>query len=110
MPREKRDVPTRQIYASIREDLYLAAKARATELRVPLRQLIESALEVALTEQPQEGAAGQPTPTIWDQDEYLAMQSKQPVGSPVELTPEEAQTVAKAAFGSGASERPQPPP
>ena len=32
MPRPKQEGPTRQIYAAIREDVYLAAKARAAEI------------------------------------------------------------------------------
>ena len=55
----------RQIYATVREDLYLAAKSRATELRMPLRRFIEHALELALSDHaassPAPGAAGDPT-------------------------------------------------
>ena len=88
MPRRKAQESTRQIYASVREDLYLAAKARATELRVPLREFIEMALEQSLTGQVRP-ASTTPAPSIWD-DEYLKMQAQQPIGSPVELTREEA--------------------
>ena len=94
---------TRQIYASIREDLYLATKARATEMRMPLRQFIEMALELALTGQERSAphpAARPAPPTIWE-DEYLRMQAQQPVGSPVELTREEAEKVVRASFGPG---------
>ena len=35
---------TRQVFATIDEELYLAAKARAAEMRVPLRELMEIAL------------------------------------------------------------------
>ena len=98
MPRRKIEGTTRQIYASVREEVYLAAKARAAELRVPLRELIEMALENMLA------GPGQPLPSadparprtrssIWD-DEYLRMQTEQPVGSPVELSREEAAKVA----------------
>ena len=41
-------LPTRQIYASIREDVYLAAKSRAAELRLPMRRFIEIALANAI--------------------------------------------------------------
>ena len=44
MPREKNNVPTRQLYAQIREDLYLGAKSRAAEMRVPMREFIERAI------------------------------------------------------------------
>ena len=94
MPRGKTEGNTRQIYASVREEVYLAAKARAAELRVPLRELIEMALEsaLALEGRPMQeaGQSSPPSrPSIWD-DEYLKMQAQQPIGSPVELTREEA--------------------
>ena len=37
--------------------------------------------------------------TIWN-DEYIVMQANQPIGSPVELTDEEARAIAKDAFGN----------
>jgi hypothetical protein len=102
---ERTDQRTRQIYASIREDIYLAAKARAAELRMPLKRFIEVALESVLAG---EGIAAQPdsipspvsAPSIWD-DEYLRMQVQQPVGAPVKLTREEAERVVQASFGAG---------
>ena len=98
MPRRKAQGTTRQIYASVREEVYLAAKARAAELRVPLRELIEMALESTLTGEGQPVPSTDPSisrsrPSIWD-DEYLRMQTEQPIGSPVELTREEAARVA----------------
>ena len=97
MPRQKSSVPTRQLYAQIREDLYLSAKARAAEMRVPLRTFLESALEMALTgEQPQ--AAQPQRESVWN-DEYISMQSRQPVGSPVQLSQEEASAILKESAG-----------
>ena len=101
MPRRKAQESTRQIYASVREDLYLAAKARATELRMPLREFVEMALDLALSRPDQPSPSPVSAPSVWD-DEYLRMQAEQPVGSPVELSKEEAQRVIKAAFGSDA--------
>ena len=94
MQRKKNDVGTRQLYASIREDLYLAAKRRATELRISLREFIEDALEGALFTQ--ESADNEPS-SIWN-DEYLRMQLLQPVGSPVVLTKEEAERLVASRF------------
>ena len=94
MPREKVNQPTRQLYAQIREDIYLASKARAAEMRVPLREFIESALESALN-----GGNSQVTNSsrsVWD-DEYLGMQLRQPFGSPVELTSDEAKAILQEA-------------
>jgi len=97
---KKTEGNTRQIYASVREDLYLAAKARATELRMPLKEFVEMALDLALSRPDQPSPSLVSDPSVWD-DEYLRMQAEQPVGSPVELSREEAQRVIKDAFGSG---------
>lgn len=94
MPREKATQPTRQLYAQIREDIYLASKARAAEMRVPLREFIEDALESALTG---ESLRTEVSRSVWD-DEYLGMQLRQPLGSPVELTPEEAKSIVREAL------------
>ncbi len=97
MPRQKSSVPTRQLYAQIREDLYLSAKARAAEMRVPLRTFLENALEMALNDerpQPSERKAE----SVWN-DEYLSMQGRQPVGSPVQLSADEASAILKEAVG-----------
>ena len=96
MVKSENDNKTRQIFASVREDLYLAAKARATELRIPLREFIEQALELSLSRRSRNTQA---EPSIWD-DDYLRMQAEQAIGSPVELTGEEAERVVRAAFGS----------
>jgi hypothetical protein len=95
--------PTRQIYASVREDLYLAAKARATELRIPLRKFLEGALELALTGEGRAVSSAEvenrPSrqPSIWE-DEYVRMQSQQSVGSPVELSEDEAKRLIRQSF------------
>ena len=96
MPREKATQPTRQLCAQIREDIYLASKARAAEMRVPLREFIEDALESSLSG----GSATSETPrSVWD-DEYLDMQLRQPLGSPVELTSDEARAIVREALQS----------
>ena len=93
MPRERVNEPTRQLYAQIREDIYLAAKGKAAELRIPLREFIENALSTALNPAPEVRA--QPTTrSVWD-DEYLTMQERQPFGSPIELTADEADAILK---------------
>ena len=103
MPKKRLEENTRQLYASIREDIYLAAKSRATALRMPLREFIEYALELALTEEPPEATRALPRTavrrTIWD-DDFLKQQTEQPVGSEVELSREEAERVVRASFGS----------
>lgn len=105
MARARQEEDRRQIYASIREDIYLAAKARATELRVPLRQFLEMALEVVLAAGDQPAGLPETPASPWN-DEYLDMQTRQPLGSPVQLTKEEAQKVVRASFGALAPTRP----
>ena len=95
MPREKSNVPTRQLYAQIREDLYLSAKARAAEMRMPLREFIEYALAAALDEDGQIRSAATAR-SVWD-DEYLSMQARQPFGSPIELTDDEVKSILREA-------------
>ena len=103
MARKNVEENTRQIFASVREDLYLAAKARAAELRIPLREFVELALDLTLSGQVVSEAEERKEPSVWD-DEYLGMQAEQPVGSPVELTKEEAKRVAMATFGASPSD------
>ena len=98
MPRQKSSVPTRQLYAQIREDLYLGAKARAAEMRVPLRTFLENALEMALNGE-QDQSSTPRRESVWN-DEYLSMQGRQPVGSPVQLSADEASAILKEAVSS----------
>ena len=92
--------PTRQIYASVSEDIYLAAKARAAELRIPLRRFLEQALELALSGARPATPVGPPSTeapaveSVWE-DEYLGMQARQPVGNPVVLSQGEAERVLR---------------
>ncbi len=100
MPRQKSAVPTRQLYAQIREDLYLGSKARAAEMRVPLRTFLENALEAALNDDRSQSPEPK-TESVWN-DEYLSMQRRQPVGSPVQLSTDEASAILKEAVSPDA--------
>lgn len=106
MPRTKEhSLPTRQLYASIREDIYLAAKARAAELRLPMRRFIEDALANAVSGDADDASilyeTSQNTPlrasSVWD-DQYLDVQARQPLGAPLNLSEDEARRVALGAF------------
>lgn len=107
MPRTRKEThPTRQIYASVREDIYLAAKAKAAELRLPMKRFIEVALTQAINSDSDEHTPLEvsttsqvaPKPTsIWD-DQYIAMQVRQPLGAPLKLSADEAKNVALNAF------------
>ena len=111
MPRTREhSLPTRQIYASIREDIYLAAKSRAAELRLPLRRFIEEALAGAIAsgvaEEAETSVTGETasvgrSPSLWD-DQYLAAQARQPLGTSLTLSDDEARRVATEAFSSSA--------
>lgn len=105
MPREKNPQPTRQLFAKIREDVYLDAKAKSAELRVPLREFLENALISALRDEapPPPPAAPPRRRSIWD-DEYISMQSRQPIGSPIELTAEESSEILQDAIKSARNE------
>ncbi len=107
MPKKRIEENTRQLFAAIKEDLYLAAKARAAELRMPMREFIEYALELALAlAEGEPGQAGSQSQravaprTIWDKDDSLRRQAADPVGADVELSREEAEKVARAMFGA----------
>lgn len=118
MPRTREhSQPTRQIYASIREDVYLAAKARATELRLPMRRFIEEALANAISAESSTlteltGSQISPDkrpPSVWD-DQYLEAQARQPLGAPLNLSEHEARRVALGAFEYAAEYADQPVP
>ena len=106
MAKRKVEYETRQVYASIREELYIAAKSRALELRMPMREFIAHALEKTLNLEVDatsdstlvEEEESNRKRSLWD-DPYLKMQSSQPIGAPVELTPEESTRILKQSFG-----------
>ena len=96
MPRKKSEQPTRQLYAAVREDLYLASKAKAAERRMSLREFVEHALELALNDV-EPSPSLPPEPSVWE-DEYIRLQARQPIGSPVELTRDEAVRLLRASL------------
>lgn len=98
-------LPKRQLYADIREDIYLAAKSRAAELRLPMRRFIEDALVNAISLD-EDGISGYDEASlkaaprrssVWD-DQYLQAQARQPLGAPLNLSEDEARRVALGAF------------
>ena len=100
MARKKTDGPTRQLFATIREDIYLLAKAKSAENRLSMRFLLEQALLSYLEvkdETRKEEVKSEESSSVWE-DEYLGMQADRPMGTPVELSDEEAKKIAKEAF------------
>ena len=101
MPRKKNEGPTRQLFATINEEIYLHAKAKSAESRMSMREILEESLELYLGKNPSAASAPMNLQTaqesIW-QDEYLNRQADRPVGSPIELSEEEAKEIARKAF------------
>ena len=98
MARKKIDGPSRQLFAKINENVYLAAKNRAAQQRISMRELLEEALEFIMYDECLEVTpSSYRNSTVWD-DEYLQMQADRPIGSPLELSEDEAKDVARRAF------------
>ncbi len=49
MARKKIDGPSRQLFAKINEDVYLAAKSKAAQQRISMRAFLENALTLYLS-------------------------------------------------------------
>ena len=102
MPRKKNEGPTRQLFAKISEDIYLLAKAKSAQSRMSMREILEESLKLYLGKNPSDRSEPMVTQTkvqesIW-QDEYLNRQADRPIGSPIELSEEEAKEIARKAF------------
>ena len=100
MARKKSDEPTRQIFANIREDLYLLVKSKSAEDRLSMREILEKSLLMYLGSDMgviESDSSSTSSSTVWD-DEYLGMQAGQPVGTPIELSEDEAKRIALEAF------------
>ena len=117
MPRTREhSLPTRQIYASIREDIYLAAKKRTAELQIPMRRFIEDALAMAIAAaDTDDGArliddaaaseAQRQPPSLWD-EQRIGAQVRRPLGAPVDLPDDDARRLALGAFPASSAEPP----
>ena len=100
MARKKSDEPTRQIFANIREDIYLLVKSKSAEDRLSMREILEKSLLMYLGSDMgviESDSASTSSSTVGD-DEYLGMQAGQPVGKPIELSEDEAKRIALEAF------------
>ena len=100
MARKKSDEPTRQIFANIREDIYILVKSKSAEDRLSMREILEKSLLMYLGSDMgviESDSASTSSSTVWD-DEYLGMQAGQPVGTPIELSEDEAKRIALEAF------------
>ena len=100
MARKKSDEPTRQIFANIREDIYLLVKSKSAEDRLSMREILEKSLLMYLGSDMgviESDSASTSSSTVWD-DEYLGLQAGHPVGTPIALSEDEAKRIALEAF------------
>ncbi|KAA1296545.1 MAG: hypothetical protein EGP10_01775 [SAR202 cluster bacterium] len=99
MARNNSNQPTRQLFAKIDESLYLAIKAKSAQERLSIREILETALYQFLNVPNSiPNASTQSKQSIWEQDEYLLMQTERPVGSPISLSDSEKKKIAKEGF------------
>ena len=98
MSRRKNEGPTRQIFANIREDIYIKAKAKAAEQRLSMRDVLEKSLSLYL-DMPNESneAVANLKNSIWN-DSNISTQVREPVGSPLDVSEEDARRIAREAF------------
>jgi hypothetical protein len=98
MPRQKSDGPTRQIFANIKEDLYIKVKSKAAEQRLSMRDIIEKSLSLYLNIPiGQDLAFDNIKDSIWN-DSNISIKVEEPIGSPLNFSEEEARRIAREAF------------
>ena len=98
MSRRKSEGPTRQIFANIREDIYIKAKSKAAEQRLSMRDILEKSLSLYL-DMPDESNEVLPSSenSIWN-DSNISIQVEEPIGSPLDVSEEDARRIAREAF------------
>tara|TARA_Y100000996_G_scaffold412171_1_gene397676 strand:+ start:2607 stop:2903 length:297 start_codon:yes stop_codon:yes gene_type:complete len=97
MPRRKNEGPTRQIFANIREDIYIKAKSKAAEQRLSMRDILEESLSLYLNISTQEDDMFELKDSVWG-DTNISIQVNEPLGSPVDVSEEDARRIAREAF------------
>ncbi|MFL2756819.1 MAG: hypothetical protein ACJ0BE_06145 [Dehalococcoidia bacterium] len=97
MPRRKNEGPTRQIFANIREDIYIKAKSKAAERRLSMRDILEESLSLYLDISNQEDDMDESKDSVWG-DTNISIQVSEPLGSPVDVSEEDARRIAREAF------------
>jgi len=97
MPRRKNEGPTRQIFANIREDIYIKAKSKAAEQRLSMRDILEESLSLYLNISTQEDDIFELKDSVWG-DTNISIQVNEPLGSPVDVSEEDARRIAREAF------------
>ncbi|MBI14819.1 MAG: hypothetical protein CL782_00940 [Chloroflexi bacterium] len=98
MPRRKNEGPTRQIFANIREDIYIKAKSKATEQRLSMRDILEKSLSLYLDIPDNVSVeARSNVDSVWD-NSTISIQVNEPLGSPIDISEEDAKRIAREAF------------
>jgi len=98
MPRRKNEGPTRQIFANIREDIYIKAKSKATEQRLSMRDILEKSLSLYLDIPDNMNAETRNSAdSVWD-NSTISIQVNEPLGSPIDISEEDAKRIAREAF------------
>ena len=97
MPRRKNEGPTRQIFANIREDIYIKAKSKAAERRLSMRDILEESLSLYLDIPNREDDMVESKDSVWG-DTNISSQVSEPLGSPVDVSEEDARRIAREAF------------
>lgn len=98
MSRRKSEGPTRQIFANIREDIYIKAKSKAAEQRLSMRDILEKSLSLYLDMPDESNEVLPPSEnSIWN-DSNISIQVEEPIGSPLDVSEEDARRIAREAF------------
>lgn len=98
MSRRKNEGPTRQIFANIREDIYIKAKSKAAEQRLSMRDILENSLSLYLNISNESNAnLGDSENSIWNESS-ISTQVDAPIGSPLDISEEDARRIAREAF------------
>ena len=98
MPRRKNEGPTRQIFANIREDIYIKAKSKATEQRLSMRDILEKSLSLYLDiPDNMNSETRNSADSVWD-NSTISIQVNEPLGSPIDISEEDAKRIAREAF------------
>ena len=98
MPRRKNEGPTRQIFANIREDIYIKAKSKATEQRLSMRDILEKSLSLYLDiPDNMNSETHNSADSVWD-NSTISIQVNEPLGSPIDISEEDAKRIAREAF------------
>ena len=82
---------------NIREDIYIKAKSKVAEQRLSMRDILEESLSLYLDISTQEDDMCELKDSVWG-DTNICIQVNEPLGSPVDVSEEDARRIAREAF------------